>query len=161
MTSAPYLAQWVMSIVSSVLADYLIEKQILTVTKVRKIYTVIGTNKHLAIKTQTVFIQRIHDVYTGTVGAGLGVMGASLVGCDQVSATVYFTLGMALMGFCYPSIRINALDLSPNYSASIMALVNGLGCLSGMLSPLVVGLLTPNVSFLFSVVILVSFCYNV
>lgn len=86
-------------------------------------------------------------MFSGTIGPGLGVMCASFVGCDKFAATFCFTLGMALMGFCYPSIRINALDLSPNYSASIMALVNGLGCLSGMTSPILVGYLTPNVSF--------------
>jgi len=73
-------------------------------------------------------------------------MCASFVGCDKFAATICFTLAMALMGFSYPSIRINSLDLSPNYSASIMALVNGLGSLSGMASPYVVGVLTPNVS---------------
>lgn len=83
---------------------------------------------------------------SGTIGPGLGVMCASFVGCDKFVATICFTLGMALMGFIYPSIRINALDLSPNYSASLMALVNGLGSFSGMVSPYVVGLLTPNVS---------------
>lgn len=89
------------------------------------------------------------NIFIGTLGPGLGVMGASFVGCDKVLATAYFTLGMALMGFCYPSIRVNALDLSPNYSATIMALVNGFGCLSGMATPYVVGLLTPNVSNFF------------
>lgn len=83
---------------------------------------------------------------SGTIGPGLGVMCASFVGCDKFAATLCFTIAMAVMGLSYPSIRINALDLSPNYSASIMALVNGLGSLSGMASPFVVGLLTPNVS---------------
>lgn len=87
-----------------------------------------------------------YDIFSGTVGPGIGVMCASFVGCDKFLASFCFTLGMALMGLCYPSIRINALELSPNYSASIMALVNGLGCLSGMISPFVVGILTPNVS---------------
>lgn len=73
-------------------------------------------------------------------------MSASFVGCDKILATLSFTLGMAAMGFCYPSIRVNALDLSSNYSATIMAVVNGLGCLSGMATPYVVGILTPNVS---------------
>lgn len=82
---------------------------------------------------------------SGTLGPGLGVMCASFVGCHKLAATLCFTIAMALMGLSYPSIRINALDLSPNYSASIMALVNGLGSLSGMASPYVVGLLTPNV----------------
>lgn len=82
----------------------------------------------------------------GTVGPGLGVMIASFVGCNKVLATMCFTIGMALMGFCYPSVRINSLDLSPNYSPTIMALVNGIGCLSGMITPYVAGILTPNVS---------------
>lgn len=42
LSSAPYLAQWVMSIVSSVLADFLIKKGSLSVTSVRKLYTIIG-----------------------------------------------------------------------------------------------------------------------
>lgn len=73
-------------------------------------------------------------------------MCASFAGCHRLAATFFFNSGMLLMGFCYPSIRINALDLSPNYSPSIMALVNGIGCLSGMASPFIVGLLTPDVS---------------
>ncbi|VVC45759.1 Sugar transporter, conserved site,Major facilitator superfamily domain,Major facilitator [Cinara cedri] len=121
LTSTPYLAQWIMSMTSSVFADYMIKKKLLSVTYIRKIYAIIGT-----------------------VGPGLGVMCASFVGCNKFMASFCFTIGMALMGFCYSSIRINALDLSPNYSASIMALVNGVGCLSGMISPFVVGLLTPN-----------------
>jgi ACS family sodium-dependent inorganic phosphate cotransporter len=76
-------------------------------------------------------------------------MCASFVGCNKFLATACFSIGMALMGFCYPSIRINSLDLSPNYSPTIMALVNGIGCLSGMATPYVAGILTPNVSLLF------------
>ncbi|XP_050432550.1 sialin-like isoform X2 [Adelges cooleyi] len=121
LTSIPYIAQWITSIVSSVMADWTIKKQHMSVTAVRKLFAIIGT-----------------------VGPGLGVMCASFVGCDKLTATFFFTLGMALMGFCYPSIRVNALDLSPNYSATIMALVNGIGCLSGMATPYVAGLLTPN-----------------
>lgn len=89
----------------------------------------------------------MYFVVSGTVGPGLGVMGASFVGCNKIAAIFCFTLGMALMGFCNSSVRINSLDLSPKYSASIMALVNGIGCLSGMASPYVVGILTPNVSY--------------
>eukprot|EP00102_Acyrthosiphon_pisum_P023440 XP_016660650.1 PREDICTED: uncharacterized transporter slc-17.2-like isoform X2 [Acyrthosiphon pisum] len=71
-------------------------------------------------------------------------MCASFVGCDKIIATLCFTLGLALMGFCYPSIRVNSLDLSPNYAPTIMALVNGIGCLSGMATPYIAGILTQN-----------------
>lgn len=83
---------------------------------------------------------------SGNFGSGIGVMCASFAGCDKMIATLCFTLGMALMGFCYPSIRVNSLDLSPNYSSTIMALVNDIGCISGMATPYIVGILTPNVS---------------
>ncbi|XP_001947560.2 putative inorganic phosphate cotransporter [Acyrthosiphon pisum] len=121
LSSVPFIAQWVTSILASILADWLISKRIMTVTAVRKIFAIIGN-----------------------VGPGIGVMCASFVGCDKMIATLCFTLGMALMGFCYPSIRVNSLDLSPNYSSTIMALVNGIGCLSGMATPYIAGILTPN-----------------
>ncbi|XP_050540926.1 sialin-like isoform X2 [Daktulosphaira vitifoliae] len=125
LSSIPFIAQWITSILSSILADWTIQKQYMSVTNVRKVYAAIGT-----------------------VGPGLGVMFASFVGCDKVMATFFFAIGMALMGFCYPSIRVNALDLSPNYSATIMALVNGIGCLSGMATPYIAGILTPNKTIL-------------
>ncbi|KAL4123374.1 hypothetical protein QTP88_015570 [Uroleucon formosanum] len=95
--------------------------EIMSVTTVRKLFAIIGN-----------------------FGSGIGVMCASFAGCDKMIATLCFTLGMALMGFCYPSIRVNSLDLSPNYSSTIMALVNDIGCISGMATPYIVGILTPN-----------------
>lgn len=88
---------------------------------------------------------------TGAVGPAIGVLGASYVGCNRSMATVLFTIGMAFMGFCYCSLRVNALDLSPNFSGTIMAFVNGAGCISGMLTPFFTGLLTPNVSQIHSI----------
>lgn len=58
---------------------------------------------------------------------------------------LFFTAGMGFMGFCYSSLRVNALDLSPHYAGTIMALVNGFGCISGMIAPVFTGLLTPRV----------------
>lgn len=40
--------------------------------------------------------------------------------------------------------KVNALDLSPNYSGTLMAIVNGIGAFSGILTPYIVGELTPN-----------------
>lgn len=87
----------------------------------------------------------------GAVGPAIGVISASYVGCDKVMATALFIAGMAFMGFCYCSLRVNSLDLSPNYAGTIMAFVNGSGCISGMLTPFFTGLLTPNVRYSCSV----------
>ncbi|XP_065213583.1 putative inorganic phosphate cotransporter isoform X2 [Planococcus citri] len=140
LSALPYFATWIASLSSSALADYILKRNYASTTFIRKLFATIGS-----------------------VGPAIGVICASYVGCDRVAATVFFTIGMALMGTCYCSLRVNALDLSPNYSGTIMAFVNGAGCISGMLTPYFTGLLTPNrtvkewrVVFWIMVVILIS-----
>lgn len=50
------------------------------------------------------------------------------------------------MGAFVPSLKVNALDLSPNYAGTTLALVGGIGAVSGIITPYLVGVLTPNVS---------------
>jgi ACS family sodium-dependent inorganic phosphate cotransporter len=50
------------------------------------------------------------------------------------------------MGTFYPGMKVNALDLSPNYAGTLMAIVNGIGALTGIVTPYLVGVLTPDVS---------------
>lgn len=40
---------------------------------------------------------------------------------------------MALMGTFWPSMKVNALDLSPNYAGFLMGLISGIGGISGIL----------------------------
>lgn len=44
------------------------------------------------------------------------------------------------------SIKANAMDLSSNYAVSLLALVDGLGSLTGIVGSYMVGILTPNTS---------------
>lgn len=53
---------------------------------------------------------------------------------------------MGFMGTFYPGMRVNAIDLSPNYSGTLMAIVNGVGAVTGFISPYLIGWLTPNVT---------------
>lgn len=41
--------------------------------------------------------------------------------------------------------KVNPLDLSPNYAGSLMALTNGIGSLTGIAAPYAVGVMTPHV----------------
>lgn len=43
--------------------------------------------------------------------------------------------------------KVNPLDLSPNYAGVLMAITNGIGAITGIIAPYLVGVLTPNVSF--------------
>ncbi|VVC25038.1 Major facilitator superfamily,Major facilitator superfamily domain [Cinara cedri] len=121
LSSILYLVQWTMMVLSGILADLLVSKRVMGITAVRKTYAIIGT-----------------------FGPGLGVVCASFIGCNKMMAILCFTVSMALWGFCVSSICINPLDLSPNYASTLIALANSIGCLSGMASPYITGLLVPN-----------------
>uniref|UniRef100_A0A146L277 Putative inorganic phosphate cotransporter n=1 Tax=Lygus hesperus TaxID=30085 RepID=A0A146L277_LYGHE len=121
LTSLPFLVMWFTAIGAGILGDFLLKKKVWSVTVGRKVFTTIAS-----------------------VGPALGVILASYAGCDRVAAATLFTVGMAFMGFFYPSLKVNALDLSPNYAGTLMALVNGIGAISGIITPTLIGYLTPN-----------------
>lgn len=75
----------------------------------------------------------------------LGTLAASYAGCDKVKVVALFTVGMATMGFFYSSMKVNVMDLSPNYAGPAMAMVNGVGAVAGIVSPPLIGYLIPNV----------------
>lgn len=61
-------------------------------------------------------------------------------------AVFWFIAAMTLMGAYYSGMKINALDITPNYAGTTTAMVNGIAAISGIISPYLIGLLTPNVS---------------
>lgn len=132
--SLPSLSMWIISLSSGCLGDVLINRKVLSITFSRKMFTTFGK-----------------------VAPGICMMGASYVGCNQIASVMLFTMMMGSMGTYYAGMKLNALDLSPNYSGTLMAIVNGIGSITGIVSPLVVGALTPNVSFNSIVVILIVF----
>lgn len=145
LSALPFLVMWFTAMGAGWLSDFLLIRKCLSVTAARKIFTTIAS-----------------------VGPGLGVIAASYAGCDKVAVATLFTVGMAFMGFFYPSLKVNALDLSPNYAGTLMAIVNGIGAISGIITPALIGYLTPNSTLLewrlvfwisFSVIILTNIVY--
>lgn len=74
------------------------------------------------------------------------IIAASYAGCDRIVVVAMFTLAMGFMGTYYPGMKVNPLDLSPNYAGTIMAITNGIGACTGIAVPYIVGVMTPNVS---------------
>lgn len=120
-SSLPYLVMWFCSLASSWLADWMITRNVMSRTNVRKLGTTIAS-----------------------VGPAVFIIGASYASCDHVLVVAMFTIGMALMGTFYPGMKVNGLDLSPNYSGTLMAVVNGIGALTGIFTPYIVGVLAPE-----------------
>ncbi|KAK9502974.1 hypothetical protein O3M35_011645 [Rhynocoris fuscipes] len=124
LSAAPYLVMWLFAIISGWIVDWLVKKGF-SVSVVRKIFISIAS-----------------------VGPAVGIIAASYSGCDKVMVASFFALGMGSMGAFVPSLKVNALDLSPNYAGTLMALVAGIGAISGIITPYLVGLLTPNSTLL-------------
>lgn len=61
-------------------------------------------------------------------------------------AVALFTIAMGFMGCFYCGMKVNGLDICPNYAGTVMAIVNGLGATSGIITPYIVSALTEDVS---------------
>ncbi|KAL5233845.1 hypothetical protein ACI65C_001255 [Semiaphis heraclei] len=123
LSGLPYIVMWLVAMGSGFIVDSMLSSQYFTVTCIRKTFVTIAS-----------------------VGPALGIVAASYSGCDKVLAVTSFTVGMGLMGTFVPSLKVNALDLSPNYAGTLMAIVGTIGCLSGVIAPYIVGIMVPNSS---------------
>nr|XP_018897004.1 PREDICTED: putative inorganic phosphate cotransporter isoform X2 [Bemisia tabaci] len=121
LSAVPNLTAWAVSIISSYLADWILKRKYMSMNTQRKVFAIIGC-----------------------WGPALGLIMVSYAGCDKHLVIVTITVGLALMGFEFPSLKTNTIDLSPNYTATIMAFANGIGCFAGVFAPYTIGVLTPD-----------------
>ncbi|KAL0841148.1 hypothetical protein ABMA28_014896 [Loxostege sticticalis] len=121
LTAMPYLAMWVSSFIFGWVCDVCVKR---------------GWH---SIKTGRI----IHTTIAAT-GPAICIILASYAGCDRYAAVAYFIASMALMGGFYSGMKVNALDLAPNYAGSLTAMINGTSTISGIITPYLIGLLTPD-----------------
>ncbi|XP_076262845.1 sialin-like isoform X1 [Rhynchophorus ferrugineus] len=120
-SSVPYILMWIISMSSGWFCDWLIHKGHMRISFARKFFTTLAS-----------------------MGPAIFIMAAAYSGCDRMLAVGMFTIAMGFMGTFYCGMKVNALDLSPNYAGTIMAIVNGIGGLTGIIVPYLVGALTEN-----------------
>uniref|UniRef100_A0A1B0CQC4 Permease of the major facilitator superfamily protein n=2 Tax=Lutzomyia longipalpis TaxID=7200 RepID=A0A1B0CQC4_LUTLO len=120
-SSLPYALMWIVAILTGFLSDWLIARKFFSITAARKWFTGIAA-----------------------VGPAIFIVAASYAGCDRLPVVALFTIAMGIMGTFYPGMKVNPLDLSPNYAGTLMAITNGIGAITGILAPYVVGVMTPN-----------------
>lgn len=85
----------------------------------------------------------------GAVFPAIFLVGASYAGYNKGMVVFFFTLTLGFLGNFFTGLKVNALDLSPNYSGSLMALANGIGGMAGVVVLPIVGVMTPDVSVIF------------
>ncbi|XP_045497336.1 putative inorganic phosphate cotransporter [Colias croceus] len=121
MSALPYIAMYVFSFVFASFCDVCIRKKWHSITTGRKIYTTLSSTF-----------------------PALFIILASYSGCNRLEAVAFFVVSMACMAGFYSSVKINAMDIAPNYAGTCSAMVNGLAAVSGIFTPYLIGLLTPD-----------------
>lgn len=78
---------------------------------------------------------------------GVFMVAASYSEHSTTLVVLFFVFAMGFMGPYYAGVRVNPLDLSPNYAGSIMALKNGFASFCGGWAPAVAGQILETVIF--------------
>lgn len=73
------------------------------------------------------------------------LMASSYSGCNQLHSMIYFTIAMTLMVSYDCNIKVNILDLSPNFAGTLTALIQCVGAISGTVAAYLIGILTKDV----------------
>jgi len=114
-----------MWLLSGCVADQMIKRNCMSTTNTRKIMTGVAA-----------------------FGPAVFMVAASYAGCNRGMVVALFTITMGLMGTYYAGMKLTPLDMSPNYAGTLMAITNGIGAITGVVSPYLVGVMTPNATLL-------------
>ncbi|XP_030644777.1 sialin [Chanos chanos] len=121
LSAVPYLGGWLFSLLGGALADNLLERELLSVAAVRKIFTFAG-----------LFLS----------AAFLAALGFS--GCSEVLAVTFLTLSTTIGGLSAAGVYMNQIDIAPRYVGMLQGITNTFGTIPGVLAPIVVGQLAKD-----------------
>ncbi|KAM9073868.1 vesicular glutamate transporter 3 isoform 3-T3 [Megaptera novaeangliae] len=120
LSAVPHMVMTIIVPVGGQLADYLRSRKILTTTAVRKIMNCGGFGMEATL---------------------LLVVGFSHTKGVAIS---FLVLAVGFSGFAISGFNVNHLDIAPRYASILMGISNGVGTLSGMVCPLIVGAMTKH-----------------
>ncbi|XP_041964906.1 vesicular glutamate transporter 2.2 [Alosa sapidissima] len=119
-SALPHLVMTIIVPIGGQLADFLRSKKIMSTTNVRKIMNCGGFGMEATL---------------------LLVVGWSH---SKPVAISFLVLAVGFSGFAISGFNVNHLDIAPRYASILMGISNGVGTLSGMVCPLIVGAMTKN-----------------
>ncbi|XP_077598954.1 sialin [Stigmatopora nigra] len=123
LSALPYLAAWLCATSAGFLADHLIEKKVLGVTAVRKLFTL-----------------------TGMLLPAAFLLAAAYSGCSHVLTILFFTLTSAAGGSSGAGVFMNQIDIAPRYAGFLLGITNTFGTIPGVMAPIVTGYFTEDQS---------------
>ncbi|XP_063535913.1 putative inorganic phosphate cotransporter [Cydia strobilella] len=117
LSALPFIGQWIILVISSVLSDYLINNNILSLDATRKLFNSIAC-----------------------VGAGIGLIVMSFLTSEhQNIAIAVMTLTGGILSGSGCGYVLNHIDLSPNFGGIMFGMTNCVANLVGILAPLSTG----------------------
>ncbi|KAF7698984.1 hypothetical protein HF521_003726 [Silurus meridionalis] len=120
LSAVPHMVMTIIVPIGGQLADFLRSNKILSTTAVRKIMNCGGFGMEATL---------------------LLVVGFSHTRGIAIS---FLVLAVGFSGFAISGFNVNHLDIAPRYASILMGISNGVGTLSGMVCPLIVGALTKH-----------------
>ncbi|XP_075712818.1 vesicular glutamate transporter 3 [Rhinoderma darwinii] len=120
LSAVPHMVMTIIVPIGGQLADLLRSRQILSTTTVRKIMNCGGFGMEATL---------------------LLVVGYSHTKVVSIS---FLVLAVGFSGFAISGFNVNHLDIAPRYASILMGISNGVGTLSGMVCPLIVGAMTKH-----------------
>ncbi|XP_043296777.1 vesicular glutamate transporter 3 isoform X2 [Cervus canadensis] len=120
LSAVPHMVMTIIVPIGGQLADYLRSRKILTTTAVRKVMNCGGFGMEATL---------------------LLVVGFSHTKGMAIS---FLVLAVGFSGFAISGFNVNHLDIAPRYASILMGISNGVGTLSGMVCPLIVGAMTKH-----------------
>ncbi|XP_072125414.1 vesicular glutamate transporter 3 [Mobula birostris] len=118
LSAVPHMVMTIVVPIGGQIADFLRSRNILSTTSVRKIMN--------------------------CGGFGMEATLLLIVGYSQTRevAISFLVLAVGFSGFAISGFNVNHLDIAPRYASILMGISNGVGTLSGMICPLIVGAMT-------------------
>ncbi|PNF40123.1 hypothetical protein B7P43_G10001 [Cryptotermes secundus] len=119
LSGIPHLTRVCFAVLMSFLGDYLLRKDFMSRTNVRKMAAA-----------------------ACTIGQGLFTLGLSFSGCNATAAIVFSTVATAVSGAVSTGPLASFIDISPNFASVMLGISNMISVVPGFISPVIVGYLT-------------------
>ncbi|KAL4708199.1 hypothetical protein ACJJTC_005341 [Scirpophaga incertulas] len=122
LSALPYIAMYILSFVFSWLADFLVNKNVLSLVSSRKIFNTVA--------------------FWGPAAALLGL--SYLPANSLTLAVVILTITVGLNGAHYVGFMLSHIDLSPNFASTLMGITNCSGAIFSLMAPLTVSVVVKD-----------------
>ncbi|KAF5270613.1 hypothetical protein FQA39_LY01351 [Lamprigera yunnana] len=118
LSAIPYLTSWILGIIISIFADWLLSKGYLSLSTSYRIFNSLAT-----------------------IIPSLGLLGVAWLGCDRNLVQVILSVTAAFNGALYAGCTTNHIALSPKYAGTMYGITNAAGNMCGFLAPYAIGLI--------------------